>query len=52
MSSNIKIKKIYQHGGQEFIARTTVTKYCGDNCAKRAYKAKVREQKIQLSIEQ
>uniref|UniRef100_UPI0028B10B01 hypothetical protein n=1 Tax=Sphingobacterium multivorum TaxID=28454 RepID=UPI0028B10B01 len=41
MSSNIKIKKICQQCGQEFIARTTVTKYCGDNCAKKAYKVKV-----------
>lgn len=40
MSSNIKIKKNCQHCGQEFIARTTVIKYCGDYCAKKAYKAK------------
>lgn len=52
MSSNIKIKKICQHCGQEFIARTTVTKYCGDNCAKKAYKVKVRDQKIKSSEEQ
>lgn len=41
MSSNIKIKKNCQHCGQEFIARTTVIKYCGDYCAKKAYKAKM-----------
>ncbi|MDP9960546.1 helix-turn-helix domain-containing protein [Chryseobacterium lathyri] len=52
MSSNIKIKKICQHCGQEFIARTTVTKYCGDNCAKKAYKVKVREEKIKSSEKQ
>ncbi|WP_172279480.1 helix-turn-helix domain-containing protein [Chryseobacterium sp. LAM-KRS1] len=51
MSSNIKIKKICLHCSQEFIARTTVTKYCGDNCAKGTYKARVWEQKIQLSKE-
>ncbi|OCA77160.1 hypothetical protein BBI01_01470 [Chryseobacterium artocarpi] len=49
MSSNIKIKKICQHCSLEFIARTTVTKYCSHKCAQRAYKANVRELKIQLS---
>lgn len=49
MSSNMKIQKICGHCGQQFIARTTVTKYCGDNCAKRAYKARVREEKIKKS---
>lgn len=49
MSSNIKITKICQHCGQEFIAQTTVTRYCGDNCAKRAYKARIRKIKIEAS---
>lgn len=52
MSSNIKIKRICEHCGHEFIARTTVTKYCGDTCAKKAYKAKVREEKIKASEKQ
>ncbi|MEX0966740.1 MAG: helix-turn-helix domain-containing protein [Bacteroidia bacterium] len=47
MSSNIRVPKICQHCGTEFIAKTTVTQYCGDNCAKRAYKKRVREAKIQ-----
>lgn len=49
MSSNIKIKKICQHCSLEFIARTTVTKYCSHKCAQRAYKANVRELRLQLS---
>ena len=49
MSSNIKIRRICQHCGHEFIARTTVTKYCGDTCAKRAYKVRIKEQKIEES---
>lgn len=49
MSSNIKIKKICLHCGLEFIARTTVTKYCCHKCAQRAYKANVRELRLQLS---
>lgn len=49
MSSNIKVQRICQHCGKGFTARTTVTQYCGDNCAKRAYKARQRAYKIQES---
>lgn len=49
MSSNIKIQRICQHCGNEFTARTTVTKYCNDTCAKRAYKVRMKEIKIQVS---
>ena len=49
MSSNIKIQRICQHCGNEFTARTTVTQYCGDDCAKRAYKARQRAAKVELS---
>lgn len=47
MSSNLKIRRICQHCGQEFVARTTVTRYCGDYCAKKAYK--LRGRKLQMS---
>jgi excisionase family DNA binding protein len=46
MSSNIYLQKICQECSQEFTARTTVTKYCGDLCAKRAYKKRKRSEKI------
>ena len=49
MSSNIKIQRICQHCGNEFTARTTVTQYCSDNCAKRAYKVKIRTAKVEVS---
>jgi excisionase family DNA binding protein len=49
MSSNIKLKGICHHCGQEFIARTTVRKYCCHKCAQRAYKAKVRELQLRGS---
>ncbi|MFN3405627.1 MAG: helix-turn-helix domain-containing protein [Cytophagaceae bacterium] len=49
MSSNIKVQRICQHCGNEFTARTTVTQYCGDHCAKRAYKQRQRAAKIQNS---
>lgn len=49
MSSNIQVQRICQHCGKEFIARTTVTKFCGDACAKRAYKARQKVGKIEAS---
>jgi len=49
MSSNIKVQRVCQHCSKEFTARTTVTKYCGDNCAKRAYKLRQRNSKIETS---
>lgn len=49
MSSNIKVQRICQHCGNEFTARTTVTQYCSDNCAKRAYKERVKAAKIEAS---
>lgn len=49
MSSNIKVQRICQLCGNEFTARTTVTKYCSGNCAKRAYKLKIRTAKVEVS---
>lgn len=49
MSSNIRVQRICQHCGDEFEARTTVTKYCGDSCAKKAYKVRKRNEKIEAS---
>jgi excisionase family DNA binding protein len=50
MSSNIQLQRICQHCGNEFTARTTVTQYCGDTCAKRAYKERLKAAKIETSI--
>lgn len=50
MSSNIRLNKICQHCGSTFTAKTTVTKYCGDDCAKKAYKKRKRQEKIAQSI--
>lgn len=49
MSSNIRVQRICQHCSQEFTAKTTVTKYCSDNCAKRAYKLRKKNEKIEES---
>jgi len=46
MSSNIEIKRVCQHCGNEFTARTTKTKYCSLKCASRAYKQRVKAVKI------
>lgn len=50
MSSNIEIQKFCEYCGKEFTAKTTVTRYCGDVCAKRAYKARKRSEKINSAI--
>ncbi|MEI2695480.1 MAG: helix-turn-helix domain-containing protein [Saprospiraceae bacterium] len=49
MSSNIKVQRICQHCGKEFTAKTTVTQFCGDTCAKSAYKARGRKLKVEQS---
>ncbi len=49
MSSNIRVTRICQHCGSEFIAKTSVTQYCGDRCAKRAYKKRITQAKIEKS---
>ena len=49
MTSNIKVRRICLHCGTEFTARTTVTQYCSDTCSKRAYKARQRNSKIEIS---
>ncbi len=52
MSSNIQIQRICMFCGNEFTARTTVTKCCSDTCAKKAYKAKIKAFKIDASDKQ
>lgn len=49
MSSNIEVKRVCVHCGTVFVAKTTVTRYCSNLCAKRAYKARKRGEKIEAS---
>jgi excisionase family DNA binding protein len=49
MSSKIEIQRICQHCGNEFTARTTVTRFCTHKCASVAHKQKVRAAKIEQS---
>lgn len=46
MSSNIRIVKSCEYCKNDFVAKTTVTKCCSDDCAKRLYKLKKRDNKI------
>ncbi len=50
MSSNLYIPKTCKHCGNAFTARTPVTQYCGNSCAKKAYKARKRKEKIQATL--
>jgi excisionase family DNA binding protein len=50
MSSNIYLLKNCQQCNKTFTARTTVTKYCGSSCSKKAWKLKKRTEKINAAI--
>ena len=50
MKSTISILKICEFCGNEFIAKTTVTRFCNQKCAAKAYKVREREQKISKAI--
>ena len=49
MSSNIQVQRICQHCGVEFVAKTTHTRFCSHTCNSRAYKAQLRQQKVEVS---
>lgn len=51
MSSNMRIQKVCEECGQEFIAKTTVTRCCSDRCAKLLYKRRKRSQLLQEAAE-
>lgn len=46
MSSNIRIVKSCQFCKKKFTAKTTVTQCCSDDCAKRFYKLRKRNEKV------
>ncbi|TVZ46142.1 helix-turn-helix domain-containing protein [Olleya sp. Hel_I_94] len=49
MSSNIRINRVCENCKTPFVAKTTVTRYCGGNCAKIAYKKRKRNTKVKKS---
>lgn len=50
MSSNIKIEKTCEWCGKQFIAQTTVTRFCSKRCSEHSYKERLRQQKIQNTL--
>jgi excisionase family DNA binding protein len=46
MSSNIRVTRICLECRRPFTAKTTKTNYCGDVCAKRAYKKRKRKEAV------
>lgn len=52
MSSNIRIQKVCLHCKSIFTAKTTVTKFCSDRCAKLNYKERQRAENIENSKEE
>jgi excisionase family DNA binding protein len=52
MSSNLRIKKICQYCYSEFIAKTSVTKFCCLKCAQKSYKQRKKEEKISKAKQQ
>jgi len=49
MSSKIKLQRICEYCGNEFIAKTTVTRYCSHKCNQRHYKERKKSEKIELA---
>ena len=49
MSSEIRVQRVCEHCAATFEAKTTVTRFCSDYCAKRAYKLRIRKERIEAS---
>lgn len=49
MSSKIEVQRICEYCKQDFVARTTRTRYCSHKCNSRDYKARKRSEKVKHS---
>lgn len=49
MSSNIRVNRVCQHCGGDFVAKKTTSRTCSDHCAKMFYKARQRAAKMEQS---
>ena len=47
MSSNIQVTKTCENCGEQFEAKTLVTRYCSHACNRRHYKKRKRQEKLQ-----
>lgn len=45
----MKLKRVCLHCEKEFVAKTSVTKYCSHKCNQRHYKIRMRNKKIERS---
>src|SRR5581483_9986437 len=52
MSSNLYLKRVCDHCSRPFTARTTVTRFCSDECAKKNYKKRQKNKAISDSNEE
>ena len=48
MSSNMQILKVCEFCKKDFVAKKTTSACCSDNCSKRLYKRKKRDEKINV----
>jgi excisionase family DNA binding protein len=49
MSSNIEITRVCEHCKEDFVAKTTTTRYCSHKCNNAAYKLSLKSIKIMKS---
>ncbi len=52
MSSRFQVQRVCEFCKKEFIAKTTVTKYCSHHCSSKAFKEKRRNAKVEVSNQQ
>ncbi len=49
MSSNIEITRVCEHCKEDFVAKTTTTRFCSHKCNNAAYKQRLKEIKMKQS---
>ena len=49
MTSNLRIDRVCKFCGDDFVAKTMSTKFCGDNCSKKAYKRRKKLERLEES---
>ncbi|MCR8667899.1 helix-turn-helix domain-containing protein [Aestuariibaculum sp. M13] len=52
MSSKIEVIRVCEHCKKEFVAKTTVTRFCSHKCNSRAYKERIKNLKVEVSKKQ
>ena len=50
MSSKIETIRVCEHCKNEFVAKTTTTRFCSHKCNSRSYKLRIKELKVESSI--